>query len=617
MSQQSILLQNRYRLLRQIGGGGMSQVYLAEDTRLPGRRCAIKEVTPTRLPPQDRGWALRAFQQEAHMLSHLQHIGLTTITDFFPEGGNWYLVMDYVEGETLDARLQREPNGRLSLQETSSIVGQLCDVLECLHEQTPLVIFRDLKPGNVMLTPTGQVKLIDFGIARFFKPGRTRDTVNLGTPGYASPEQYGGLGQSDPRSDVYSLGVLLHQMLTGFDPTTLPMQLPAARTLNPSLPLGIEAVIQRATQTQAHLRFKSVRDFRQALFASNLVPAQPSPSLTPAPGILATILANHQLKVGIVAVGALLGLTAVFIAVLMLRPPPGPAIPTPNIRTTTVSMPGSISSPTSSVPTQRPTVPPAPTVTPTPLPDWVQIPAGNFIRGSTESQIQFAINQLCPTYKSVEDAWCKNSPFDRERQNSGTVSVGAFYIDKYEVTNAQYIECFKVGKCQSPRTSGQNPRKDYFADPGRANYPVIYVTWFDANTYCQWSGGRLPTGDEWEKAARGTDGRLWPWGNQPPTDETNFRPPSQTAVKEEEPYLAGGDLKPVGSFPADASVYGVMDMAGNVMEWVDSWYEPSKREFRGGSWNTIVITTRAASRRGVEPNVATFDIGFRCVRPRP
>jgi len=618
MSQPSMFLQNRYRLLRQIGGGGMSQVYLAEDTRLPGRRCAIKEMTPAQLPPQDRAWALRAFQQEAHMLSHLQHIGLTTVTDFFPEGGNWYLVMDYVEGETLDARLQRTPKGRLSLQETLNIVGQLCDVLECLHEQTPPVIFRDLKPGNVMLTPTGQVKLIDFGIARFFKPGRTRDTVNLGTPGYAAPEQYGGLGQSEPRSDVYSLGVLLHQMLTGFDPATQPMQLPPARTLNPSLPPGVEAVIQRATQTQAYLRFQSVQDFRLALFASNSVPAQPSASLTPVPGTLATILANQRLKAGIVAVGALLGLTAVFIAVLMLWPPPGPAIPTPDIPTITVSMPGSISSPTSGAPVEYPTAP-APVVTPTPLPNLMQISAGSFIRGSTPSEIQFAKNQLCPIYTT--DSWCKNSPsFNKEQENSGTVFVDTFYIDKYEVTNAQYAECLKAGQCQPPRTSGKNPRKDYFADPRRANYPVIYVTWFDANTYCQWIGSRLPTGDEWEKAARGTDGRLWPWGNQIPTNEmTNFRSRGQASADEDkDAFLVGGDLKPVGSVPSDESVYGVTDMAGNVMEWVDAWYEAGKqREIRGGSWNTNIATTRAASRVGRDPNTAYFDVGFRCTRTQP
>jgi len=202
MLQSGSMLQSRYRILRRIGGGGMGMVYLAEDTRLPGRMCAIKEMSPAQLAPQDRNWAINGFRQEAQMLANLNHPGLTSVTDFIPEAGNWYLVMDYVEGETLQERLKRARGGRLSLDEVLNITRQLCDVLEYLHRQSPSVVFRDLKPGNVMLTPQGEVKLIDFGIARFFKPGQTRDTVNLGTPGYAAPEQYGGLGQSDPRADV-------------------------------------------------------------------------------------------------------------------------------------------------------------------------------------------------------------------------------------------------------------------------------------------------------------------------------------------------------------------------------------------------------------------------------
>ena len=236
-------MQNRYRIQRQIGGGGMGTVYLAEDTRLAGRRCAIKEMSPAALPPKDRSWATNAFRQEAQMLANLDHPGLTAVTDFFFEFGNWYLVMDFVEGETLGDRLDRLTDRRLPLREALDITRQLCTVLEFLHGQRPPVVFRDLKPGNVMLTPEGEIKLIDFGIARFFKPGRSRDTVNLGTPGYAAPEQYGGKGQTDPRSDIYSLGVLLHEMLTGYDPQATPFNLPRPRSLEPAIPLAVEQVI--------------------------------------------------------------------------------------------------------------------------------------------------------------------------------------------------------------------------------------------------------------------------------------------------------------------------------------------------------------------------------------
>jgi serine/threonine protein kinase len=265
------MLQNRYRILRQIGGGGMGVVYLAEDTRLSGRRCAIKETSPGALPPQDRAWAMNAFRQEAQMLANLGHPGLTAVTDFFLERGNWYLVMDFVEGETLRKRQARLPDRRFFLREALDIARQLCTVLEYLHAQRPPVVFRDLKPENVMLTPQGKIKLIDFGIARFFKAGRSRDTVSLGTPGYAAPEQYGGKGQTDPRSDIYALGVLLHEMLTGYDPQSTPFNLPRPRSLVPGIPLAVERAILRATQSNPADRFQSVTEFRQALPSSSRV----------------------------------------------------------------------------------------------------------------------------------------------------------------------------------------------------------------------------------------------------------------------------------------------------------------------------------------------------------
>ena len=256
----------------------MGDVYLAEDTRLVGRQCAIKEMSPAALPAADRNWAITAFRQEAHMLAALRHPGLAPVTDFFPERGNWYLVMEYINGLTLDDRLQQLSGGRLPQPEALSIIYQLCDVLDYLHHQTPPVIFRDLKPGNIMLTLSGEVKLIDFGIARFFKPGKAQDTVNLGTPGYAAPEQHGRGGQTDARSDVYSLGVVLHQLLTGHDPTTTIFSLPPARSLNPTISYAGEAVINRATQIDPATRFQSILEFKQALFAATPTPTQMTPA---------------------------------------------------------------------------------------------------------------------------------------------------------------------------------------------------------------------------------------------------------------------------------------------------------------------------------------------------
>jgi len=264
---QSRTLQDRYRVLHQLGGGGMGIVYLAEDTRLAGRRCAIKELSPASLPAAERDWSIQAFQQEAGMLANLHHPGLTAVTDFFAEGSNWYLVMDFVEGETLEARLARSPGGRLPLNEALGIAHQLCEVLDYLHRQNPPVVFRDLKPGNIMLNTQGQVKLIDFGIARHFKPGKSGDTVNMGTPGYAAPEQYGGIGQSGPQADVYSLGVVLLQMTSGYNPVMArtPFPLPAPGSIMQGLPPHVEQAIICATQLQPQYRFPTVKDFQRAL----------------------------------------------------------------------------------------------------------------------------------------------------------------------------------------------------------------------------------------------------------------------------------------------------------------------------------------------------------------
>ncbi len=278
MLESEVVLQGRYRIHSRIGGGGMGTVYLAEDSRLRGRRCAIKEMSPAELAPQDRNWSIEAFRQEAQMLARLSHPGLTSVTDFFPDQGNWYLVMDYVEGETLAARLARAPGGRFDLDEALRIVRQLLGVLAYLHDQPSQVIFRDLKPSNVMCTPEGQIKLIDFGIARFFKPGKAQDTLFLGSPGYAAPEQYGGMGQSDPRTDIYSLGVVLLHMVTGYDPTTsvTPFPIPDPRTLMPTMPDRIAEVIAKATQLRPELRYASVEEMREALFAGSGPPTSGS-----------------------------------------------------------------------------------------------------------------------------------------------------------------------------------------------------------------------------------------------------------------------------------------------------------------------------------------------------
>jgi serine/threonine protein kinase len=218
---QPSLLKQRYQLVRQLGAGGYGIVHKALDMQFGGRQVAIKEMTPAELPKGEIATASDTFKHEAFMLAGLTHPNLPSIYDYFTENSRWYLVMSYIEGETLEAYLNRSVGAKLPVEKVLMIGTQLASVLSYLHTRNPPIIFRDLKPANIMRTPESQIYLIDFGIARHFKVGQPKDTVALGSPGYAAPEQY-GRAQSTPRTDVYSLGATLHQMLTGCDPSSSP-----------------------------------------------------------------------------------------------------------------------------------------------------------------------------------------------------------------------------------------------------------------------------------------------------------------------------------------------------------------------------------------------------------
>src|SRR5579883_1524748 len=243
------LLHQRYRLLRQLGRGGFGSVYQAEDMQLGGRPVAVKEMrSQDDLNDQENTDAMEAFKKEALLLAELMHTNLPRIYDHFHEGRSWYLVMDYIEGETLEEYLGKTARGSLPLSEVLEIGLQLCDVLDYLHTRQPPVIFRDLKPLNIMRTSAGHLYLIDFGIARHFKPDQTKDTIAFGSPGYAAPEQYGKT-QTTPRSDIYSLGATLYQMLTGSDPSLhpfrfAPLRLPEGKPTPKALAMLLESMLE-------------------------------------------------------------------------------------------------------------------------------------------------------------------------------------------------------------------------------------------------------------------------------------------------------------------------------------------------------------------------------------
>src|SRR5216683_2333753 len=229
------LFRNRYYIIGEVGAGGFGSVYKAKDTLSGDRLVAIKEVKLLGLHQQAMIEATNAFQREVSLLSQLNHPNLPHLYEHFRSPGHWYLVMDFIVGETLEEYQSKAPNRRLLLSEVLDIGLQLCTVLDYLHSQQPPIVFRDLKPANIMRTPTGQLYLIDFGIARYFKPGQAKDTVALGSHGYAAPEQY-GKAQTTPRADIYSLGAVLHQLLTARDTSEAPFRFQPLRPKSHSEP---------------------------------------------------------------------------------------------------------------------------------------------------------------------------------------------------------------------------------------------------------------------------------------------------------------------------------------------------------------------------------------------
>jgi len=219
----STLFRDRYVIINKVGAGGFGSVYKARDIESGERLVAIKEVRLQSLHPQALVEAVTAFQHEVNVLSRLDHPNLPRFYEYFQTSDQWYLVMEFIAGETLEEYQSKAPNRRLLLSEVLDIGIRLCLILDYLHSQQPPIVFRDLKPTNIMRTTTGQLYLIDFGIARYFKPGQAKDTVALGSPGYAAPEQY-GKAQTTPRADIYSLGAVLHQLLTTRDPSEAPFR---------------------------------------------------------------------------------------------------------------------------------------------------------------------------------------------------------------------------------------------------------------------------------------------------------------------------------------------------------------------------------------------------------
>lgn len=283
------VLRGRYKVIEQIGQGGMGSIYLADDTRLKGRQCALKEVEYDRaLPENIRDEARDQFLREATVLARLDHPNLPKVSDFFSNGPRDYLVMDYIPGKDLRTLLLEARRNKKFLEEKDvlSWAEQLANALTFLHSQEPPIVHRDIKPSNLKLMPHGLIKLVDFGLVKILAPEEVTITIiqGQGTALYTPLEQYGGSDtHTDIRSDVYSFGATLYHLLTNESPADArkrflqPESLIPIRTINPSVSPRIEKAVLWAMSLHPDERPDTINDFRQALLGYRESPTLPIP----------------------------------------------------------------------------------------------------------------------------------------------------------------------------------------------------------------------------------------------------------------------------------------------------------------------------------------------------
>jgi eukaryotic-like serine/threonine-protein kinase len=567
-------LQNRYRIVKLIGQGGFGAVYRAWDMVL-NQPVALKENLDTSQEGQ------RQFQREAAMMAGLRHPNLSRVTDhFLIPGQGQYLVMDFVEGQSLADRLQQR--GRpFTEQEVLPWLQQVGDGLTYLHTRQPPIIHRDIKPQNIIITPTGQAILVDFGISKVYDPNlKTTMGARAVTPGYSPPEQYGG--GTSARSDVYALGATVYHLLTGQEPPESVSIVYGSATLMPPRQFNgrisppIEQAILRAMEINGRQRFQSVADFVGSFCAPQPVPSQPLPPVRPTPLYVIppataayTPLPVRKAPIKRRSFKSAITLSTIGVVALVVLPV---------ILLLWVSLGNS--------------PPPTPTVSPTPDPDQ---PLLETWTRPIDSMVMVYVPAPAATFTLGSGL---------EAPTEG------YWIDKYEVSNSQYQLCVVVGACSQSAFSDDT-------DFNKSDQPVVGVSWFDAAAYAAWAGGKLPTEEEWEYAAAGAVDTAYPWGNGFDGSRLNFCDTNCGGTK----VWNDGHrhTAPVGSYPTGQSWVGAADMAGNVWEWTDSWYDANRsgRVWRGGSWANIHNYARTAYRDHGTPVVRVYNVGFRVVVRRP
>lgn len=656
-----------YEVIDKLGYGGFGNVYLASDAKLGNRLVVLKVLHPHLAVDPDM---VKRFRREAQAMGQLDHPNIVRIYSVEDQLPHPFIVMEFVPGITLATLLLQ---GVISFEEALPILRQIADALDAAHLQG--MVHRDVKPSNVLITPEGVAKLTDFGIVKMLQGNDTTLTPTIGTMGsvrYMSPEQVDIHRQDEigPSSDIYTLGVMAYQMLAGRVPfegqnnaailiAHMATPPPDPSSFNPTLSPAVVFVLMNVLDKKPKNRYPTASAFINALqqAVAGEIHAQYHAPTTPDISALSPLNNSHPAQampstaqertrrwatglsvLVLLLVGVIVG--GVINEVLSNQGQEQTGLSTSDNR----KIPFVVTD-TSAITSQTPNIKPItaqpPTITPTPSSTPIQAtqtPTAN--PPSSTPTIQLPVTKVAMSDGMVEvyvpagEFLMGSAQGHQNEQPEHLVYLDEFWIDQTEVTNAMYRACVDAGSCDEPTMPSLHP---VYTDSAFLNYPVIHVSWYDAQRYCEWAKRRLPTEAEWEKAARGVlteeASRIYPWGNSEPTsDQVNLCDQNCSEewkmdwIDDGYPYSA-----PVGSYPAGASPYGALDMGGNVLEWVADWYdgayyldapmenptgamEGNRRVKRGGAWSDGAYNIRVTHREAEEPSERNDVIGFRCAR---
>lgn len=632
----ALLDRGRYRIDELIDQGGMGAVYRATDTKL-GRVVALKVVHGHLLADAS---GLQRLRTEVRISSDLTHPGIVRVFDLGTDQGIEFYTMEFVRGITL-RKAMRQRGAPFGLAEAKRVMLPLLDALAYAHEQR--TVHRDVKPENVLLPDgdLGRPKLTDFGIAKALEVETlTRTAMALGTPEYVAPEQIHDAANVDARADLYSVGVMMYELLTGVRPAGV-FEPPSE--LVPALPKAADRLVLQLLQRQPERRPGSAEEVRRDLAAISVKPA-PVDRIDEAPrtdGAARATLNDSEAKsafaAGVAARSAradkgaertaakvwpaleqavrgrqgrswrnsvVLGLGVLMVVALRAGFPVlneffagllrergvygrlADRVDTGDDRVV-LDRGEEKAAPVRVEPKAPASVEPKAPVRA--HPGMVRVPAGEFWYGCNQRV----------------DSECEEDEKPGKR-----LRLDEYWIDETEVTVGAYGNCVRAGRCTEPDTGGSCNWGDE-GEAVRGNHPVNCVDRDQASKYCEWAGKRLPSQEEWEKAARGEDGRKYPWGNEPAT--------CRFAVIDDGSGMGCGSgftTWPVGSKPEGASRYGALDMAGNVWEYASS-ERGVGRAVRGGSWLDDPRNARVSDHGWYTSDDRNSSGGFRCVQQLP